>query len=52
MAQDQDIQVTRGEVVQTAVPHGVATGQVAVDGLTARRPEPAQHRLPFRLQVG
>ena len=50
--QDQHIQVTRVHIVQAAVPHGVTVGQVTVDRLMPRRPQPVQHRLPFPLQVG
>ncbi len=48
---DQHIQVTRGDILQAAVPHGVAVGQITVERLMPRQPQPIQHRLPFRLQV-
>ena len=49
---NQHVQVTGGDIVQAAVPHGVAVGQVAVDRLMPGQPQPVQHRPPFLGQVG
>ena len=50
--QDQHVQVTRGDIIQAAVPHGVTVGQVTIDRLMPRQPQPVQHRPPFPLQIG